>query len=202
MSKADAATDYLILKGANAQGELPSQLAIMKLLFFVEGWSYALLGRSILQEPIEAWKLGPVVPTQRQRLKQFGAAAIPRSFVQGDPANDLDADELAVIDNVWHRYAIENPGTLVGLTHLRGSPWHIVRKDAGIEWDAPSTILIPPDLIRNYFCGLYEEARRMRIAQAIEANEKMTLDARTDEQAALAAEWNSRGEEIAWVARH
>jgi hypothetical protein len=38
--KANAVIDYLVLKGANAQGELPTQLALMKLLFFVEGWSY------------------------------------------------------------------------------------------------------------------------------------------------------------------
>jgi uncharacterized phage-associated protein len=156
--KANAVIDYLVLKGANAQGELPTQLALMKLLFFVEGWSYPLLGRSLIGEPVKAWRLGPVIVSQRDRLKTFGSTFIPASFVSGNPDSVLGPDETALIDDVWRRYAIENPSSLVGLTHLRGSPWHRIRKMNHVDWDAASDIDIPGEMIRDYFCDLYGRA--------------------------------------------
>jgi len=177
MGKADAIIDYLILKGPNALGELPTQLTLMKLLFFVEGWAQALLGRSLVNEPIRAWQLGPVVVSQRARLSTFGASAIPQSFVKADPCALLERDEIALIDEVWRRYAVQNPGSLVGLTHLRGSPWHIVRKMHGIDWNDKSTShVIPSEMIGDYFRDLYERARRWRIDRAVRQHEDMSAE--------------------------
>lgn len=65
MLPANAIVDYILRKGPNDQHGLPTQLTLMKLVYFVEGWALALLGCSIVQEQIYAWRRGPVVKSQR-----------------------------------------------------------------------------------------------------------------------------------------
>lgn len=204
MASADAIIDYLVLKGPNANGEKPTQLALLKLLFFIEGWANALLGRSVIgDECFQAWRLGPVLPSQRKRLKDFGANPIPSEFADKERAGSIDPELRRVIDEVWRRHAMENPGTLVGLTHLIDSPWHTVRKANGIAWKTDSKVEIPPQTIASYFSDLFEAARKRRADAAIAEHASRTRSEDDELQAMMLAEWeqlSGNGEDRAWVA--
>jgi uncharacterized phage-associated protein len=203
MSKrADHVLDYLLRKGANAHGALPTQLALLKLLYFVEGWSWALLGRALVDEPMQAWKLGPVVVSQRDRMEEFKERPVPLSIAGPTPEKFFSIDETALMDAVWQRYAVENPGSLVGLTHLRGSPWAAIRKTHGVPWGAHSRIVIPSSDIRDYFTRLHRRARDYRISRMVEEHRTMSDADLDEEQDFLMTEWLAGSDGVAWVTQH
>lgn len=189
MNKTDAVIDYLLRKGPNANGERLSHIALQKLLYFIEGWSYPLLGGPLTGATFQAWTHGPVAPDQYRRLARFGAAEIPADFADCACDSALNDEEKGLIDEVWRKYAVANPWTLVEITHLEGSPWHTVRREHGVEWGGSCQIEIPADHIGAYFCDLYRQGRDLRIAAAVDHHERLTATARDEEQAMLAAEW-------------
>lgn len=202
MANADAVLDYLLLKGSNAQGQKLTQLALLKLLFFIEGWSNALLGKSIIDEPFQAWRLGPVLVSQRKRLRSFGPEPVPVSIANKEKADSLPEDVKGIIDEVWRRYALENPGTLVGLTHLLNSPWHLIRKQNDVLWDDDSNVEIPKTLVSKYFMDLLDKARKQRIEDAIKEHSLKSNEDESELQALLLTEWDQfsgSGGNRAWV---
>ena len=51
--------DYIIAHGGGAL----TPLQVIKLAYIAHGFTLALLGRSLVPEPIEAWRYGPVIPS-------------------------------------------------------------------------------------------------------------------------------------------
>src|ERR1700689_5397887 len=54
-----------------------SPMKVQKLVYFAHGWYLALTGgRPMINEPVEAWKFGPVVPSLYYELKKYGETPI------------------------------------------------------------------------------------------------------------------------------
>jgi len=143
---ADAAADWVILKSPQA-----TQLHVQKLLFFFEGWHLALADSPLFEENVYAWKNGPVLKSIWHRFKNFEADPIPAATVRTNPANILSDGIQNLFGQIFAKYGGENPGALVGLTHMEGTPWQTVRKKAGIRRGAQSDIAIPKKLIKDHF---------------------------------------------------
>lgn len=56
----------------------PTQMKLHKLLYYAHGWHLGFTGEPLLDEAIEAWAYGPVVPSIYQELKMLGSAPIDR----------------------------------------------------------------------------------------------------------------------------
>jgi uncharacterized phage-associated protein len=147
-------------------------MKLLKLVYFAHGWYLALAGRPLINEPVEAWKFGPVISSLYHALKKFGNTPI-REFVTEDACfgfadpnphvfsidDAQDKAENTVAKNlakrIWELYGGFSPFQLSNLTHEPGSPWHgTTTKDK--KRNAP----ISEDSIRKYFLGQAENKHK------------------------------------------
>ncbi len=150
------------LRLAEAEGRMLTPMALIKLVYFAHGWCLALTGRPLLDENVEAWKYGPVVPSLYHEFKEFGNTPITRharkfSFIKlnadDEPQLSGPDSEAAkqIIRRVWEVYKNLSPIQLSNLTHFPGSPWSQTPNKEIKGTDIPNT------LIREYFAALANE---------------------------------------------
>lgn len=70
-----AVANYL-LDLADASGDPVSPMKLQKLLYYAHGWHLAVTDRPLLNEFVEAWRWGPVIPSIYHEFKEFGDAPI------------------------------------------------------------------------------------------------------------------------------
>ena len=135
---AHAVADYLLGKIDTDAGDTISNLKLQKLMYYCQGWHMAVYGMPLFNEPIEAWKDGPVVPPVYFRFQHFGALSILPDMVRTDPAVDLSEQSRALIDQVWEQYGREFAWSLRNRTH-REPAWLQARGTlpAGAASNAP-----------------------------------------------------------------
>jgi len=51
-------------------------MKLLKLVYIVYGWVYAMTDRKVFKEPIQAWRHGPVVPSLYYQFQSFGSEPI------------------------------------------------------------------------------------------------------------------------------
>jgi uncharacterized phage-associated protein len=111
-------------------------LKLIKLVYIAYGWCLCTLNRRVFDEPIEAWKHGPVISSLYHEFKHFGNKNIdkcsedfeyseneellPKPFIIKE-SEDLSVSK--VIEAVWDRYKEKTGWDLRELTHKKGSPW-------------------------------------------------------------------------------
>jgi uncharacterized phage-associated protein len=112
-------------------------MMLQKLVYFAYGWSLALLERKLFEEPIQAWRHGPVIPSIYYEFQRYGPRPIDTFATQTDvdcntgeiagvgyPAVDAsDTDILSIIQSVWKNYKHRSAWDLSHITHEEGSPW-------------------------------------------------------------------------------
>lgn len=108
----------------------------LKLAYYAQAWHLAWHGTPLFDEPVEAWKNGPVVP----HLWAY-AKGRPRTSAPGT----LTATERATLDAVIAHYGALSGSQLSEMTH-REAPWVDARGALGTE--ESSNVEIP----RNRMC--------------------------------------------------
>ncbi|ALE95906.1 hypothetical protein ABH11_01562 [Serratia marcescens] len=112
--------EYFLAHCDEDSGDLISNLKLQKLSYYAQGFSLALLGRSLFNEKIEAWMHGPVVPDLYHRYKEHGNGALPA------PKNfDIDKfskDEIELLDEVYKVYGQFSAWKLRNMSHDE-APW-------------------------------------------------------------------------------
>ena len=115
-------------------------LKLVKLVYIAYGWNIAITGDKLFDEPIEAWRHGPVVPSLYHEFKHFNKEPItclatnldmdtfeittPRIMMNDDATN-------LVLSKVWVAYKRFDAWALRNKTHEKGSPWDKVYKKGG-----------------------------------------------------------------------
>lgn len=128
-STAVQVANYLILKArTEKEGDL-TNMKLQKLLYFAQGLFLAgTEGKQLLfDDPIEAWKYGPVIPSVYQQLSGFGENQI-NVFLLDKSGNiaefeSLDKDVKYVADYVWNKYGHYDSYRLSSMTHRPDTPW-------------------------------------------------------------------------------
>ncbi len=125
-----AVANYFIDK-ANMSGKVLDHLKIQKLVYIAHGWHLAIFDIALIDEPVQAWKYGPVIPSLYQAFKRHGNApvveneAIVRRFgeisVPSVAYDDNQVQEL--LDKVLEAYSKYTGVQLSNLTHQDGTPW-------------------------------------------------------------------------------
>jgi uncharacterized phage-associated protein len=163
---AEAVANYFLDK-AREDGVHLSPMQVQKLVYFAHGWHLALTGEPLIDEIVEAWEWGPVIPSIYHEFKMFGSSRITsravtvRGGALVEPSIDeyqgrLDRGRLrAVLDKVWQIYGKYSAIQMSNLTHRAGSPWAIARNDTPMP--DRRNIPIPDDVIRRHF---YEIGQR------------------------------------------
>ncbi len=126
-----------ILWQASEDGVKVTPMKLLKLVYFVYGWSLALFDRKIFDEKIQAWQYGPVIPSLYYEFQRFGKNPIEGFASQallnpdtGDfdkityPMIDQEDQELhAVIAEIWKCYKSKSAMALSDITHNHDSAW-------------------------------------------------------------------------------
>jgi len=128
------------------ESDLLCPLRIQKLLYYVQGWSLALRQRALFEEEIEAWPMGPVVPSVYRQLKGFGAQVVMPVQV-GEPC-DIPAVDAKLIETVWKEYGRYSANELIRMTHNE-RPWKDARN--ALSPTAKSSAILSKESLKAFF---------------------------------------------------
>jgi uncharacterized phage-associated protein len=152
------ANEFLEL--ARKEGKTLTQMQLQKLVYFAYGWYLVITGKRLIDERVEAWQWGPVIPSIYKEFKRFGSSPITElahevTFKEGKlrfsavrlQSDDPEADALAlqVIKRVWETYGKYSASALSNMTHAPNSPWTKTPEKEIKGTD------IPDELIIEYF---------------------------------------------------
>lgn len=137
-------------EGRATSSVTPMQL--LKLVYIAHGWMLGLHGRPLLDEEVQAWQYGPVVPSVYQAVRKY--RSLPVQEVEGAP-NDFafDDDEKSVMNRVAKKYGAVNGVALSAATHRPETPW-------SKTWAAFSRSMpISNDLIEDFYSRLSKQPK-------------------------------------------
>jgi uncharacterized phage-associated protein len=157
-SAIQVANYILHLAGTKGQSLTPMQL--LKLVYIAEGWHQKFYSLALIDEPIQAWKYGPVIPSLYFAIRNFGADAIEgliRDPQDGTfPNLPADAEQAQmVVEQVYKVYGHLTGTELSRISHSPESPWSIVTKQGA---DIGRNKVIPAEELRTYFSKVYDQA--------------------------------------------
>lgn len=144
---------------AKKDGKEIHPLKLIKLVYIAYGYGLALLDRSIIDyrfDKVEAWKLGPVIPSVYHSFKNYGKNAITDKTVYFTDEDDIitpkltDDDTKEICSFVWKRYGLNyTDSELVTLLHGNSTPW-------GLVYIEGMNVPIPEASTKEYYKGLVE----------------------------------------------
>lgn len=139
-----------IMKIANDSGDLITNLKMQKLLYYAQAWYMVNNnGELLFEEPIEAWKFGPVVPVAFEKLKKNRNKAIEMQVSEND-IKDLNKNQIIYIKEFCENFLKYSATELVAMTHNE-LPW----KEA---WDKGEKSIISTATMYNFYKDmLYEQ---------------------------------------------
>jgi len=132
---------FLYLSNRDRKALTPMQL--LKLVYIAHGWHLGLYGRPLVNEPVEAWKYGPVISSLYHVYKKYGS--LPVEDGPMEKPDGFDRDEESTIEQVWKGYGGRTGVSLSSLTHEPGTPWSTTVVQSGIG------SVISNDLIEDYY---------------------------------------------------
>jgi uncharacterized phage-associated protein len=169
-----AIANYFLDLGS-AQDKPLSPMKLQKLVYFANGWYLALKGTPLINEQVEAWKFGPVIPSLYGEFKCYGDQPVTekaehhvterlggfrvryhRSVPSIDDIPDQAQFTKAFLDRIWETYGSYTAIQLSNETHREGSPWDKVYKRYNGE--IPRRTDIPADDMKEYFQSLMRPA--------------------------------------------
>ena len=117
--------DYFLSKTDEEAGDVISNLKLQKLVYYAQGFTLAVTGNPLFNEPIEAWQHGPVVPDLYHKYKDHGAYGIPA------PTNvdfsKFSSEIKEILDEVYDVYGQFSAWKLRNMTHEE-APWKNTEK--------------------------------------------------------------------------
>lgn len=135
------------------------QMKLQKLVYFAHGWHLATNGSPLINECVEAWEYGPVVPSIYHAFKQFGSGQITEKasrleFIDPDsacfqfitPAID-EPRAKRLLKQIWETYGEFSAVQLSNMTHEADSPWSKTYATA----HGRKGVDIPDSMIKEYF---------------------------------------------------
>ena len=144
------------LELAKEEGTSLTPMKIQKLIYFAHGWRLAIYDKPLINEVVEAWKFGPVIPSIYDEFKKFGSKAITSDAIEFDEeerdfvipiVGEKNKKVTSLLDKIWEVYGKYSGVQLSNLTHEKGSPWDKTWGKEGVPFGTD----IKQDDIKNYF---------------------------------------------------
>ena len=153
--------NYFVKKSLDGDKNL-KPLKLMKLLYIAHGFMLAIADKSLLDsrfDKVEAWRLGPVIPSVYHSFKIYGNSPITKQTVVakavgGDVNFETPVlqDETAqrICNIVWQRYEGCSDSDLVTILHRPGTPWAMCYVEN-------ENVPIPDSLTKLYYRKLVDK---------------------------------------------
>jgi uncharacterized phage-associated protein len=142
--------NFFIRKSFDTGVEL-TPMKLIKLVYLAHGWHLGLTKSPLLNEPVLAWRYGPVIDSLYQYFKHFGTQQITSFAYDRDKAQYQISDSdniIPMLDRIWEVYHSYNGIQLSALTHQNGSPWAQIWND---NMQSSTNKIIPNQLIQKYY---------------------------------------------------
>lgn len=125
-------------------------LMLQKLLYFIQGISYALYGTPMFAEDCQAWVHGPVYPEVYELFRDFKYNPIEdaRFAIFDGTADELTEEERRAVDLVVNTFGLYSAKVLERITHNE-KPWEEARRGYGDK--IPSTEQVSKESIKIYY---------------------------------------------------
>ena len=148
------------IERAKEAGEFLTAMQLQKLVYFAHGWHLAITDKPLIDEQIEAWRYGPVVPSIYQAFLRFGAGPITEVENRdelGAPLFDETTREL--LDKIWDVYGGFSAPRLSVMTHRSGTPWDKTVRAAAQKYGGslPIGTDIPMEEIKKHFLAEWKD---------------------------------------------
>ncbi|QDO96443.1 DUF4065 domain-containing protein [Ferrovibrio terrae] len=150
----------LLLDIADSRNLKLTQLSLLKLLYFAQGWYLAKNRTPLIKQDFEAWEYGPVIKVVRDEFKVFGKKPITARAHKLDLYKNervlvepvLSNHDTNFVNEIFDAYHVYDAWRLSGMTHEKGSPWDLL-------WNATEptgrlALRIRNDDIKRHFDGL------------------------------------------------
>jgi uncharacterized phage-associated protein len=148
--------NFFVEKSLATGTELTPMKAI-KLVYIAHGWNLAINDAPLIDEAVQAWKYGPVVPSVYSAFKSFRNGQITQmthvieNFQILSP-QVADQTTKQFLERVWNVYCKLSGWQLSAITHENDTPWSITwNKNGGA---AHSGAIIPNELIAKHYKDL------------------------------------------------
>jgi uncharacterized phage-associated protein len=94
---------HRILELADEAGATITPMQLLKLVYISHGWMLGLYGKPLIDDEIQAWKYGPVIPKLYNAVRQFrDAPVVGRLSSSADQF--LTKDQEAVVSETFEGY--------------------------------------------------------------------------------------------------
>jgi uncharacterized phage-associated protein len=133
------------------ENKFVTQMKLQKVIYFAQGVHLAKFDEPLIQEEIQAWKFGPVVPEIYHQYKLYGNEPIRTTdwiapvFERDKDLKNLSTNAKKSIEYTWDVTKDLSAITLSNWTHRKGSPWEKFYTDMHLG------IVIDNEEIRSYF---------------------------------------------------
>lgn len=134
--------EYILFLAREA-GTAITPMQLLKHVYLCHGWTLGLRRQPLLEDSVEAWQYGPVVPWVYHKYKTFKSSPITDTPLQAPSC--FSPDESTIMKQVWEGYRKFNGIQLSSITHANGSPWDVTVKTAGLG------ATISNDIIEDYY---------------------------------------------------
>lgn len=119
-----AIADYFIEK-AIAEGKTITNMSVLKMIYFVQGFGFQILHRRLIKDDFYAWQWGPVAKDVYYTFQKYGAH--PISVISGCMNHELSdlkthPEIVEILDKIYQLRGV-NPFVLSEQTHVPGGPW-------------------------------------------------------------------------------
>ncbi|MFC4654909.1 Panacea domain-containing protein [Rheinheimera marina] len=152
----DVAID--LLKVAASSGYSLTPMQVQKLVYIAHGISLAQRGLPLINEKINAWQYGPVIPEIYGRFRNYQSQPIPLADLpESTRSSGIDTESLRILEDVVRNFARLSGGQLSELSHRVGSPWHSVWFDQ--KGHEVRGAIIPDSLIRPHYQQILHSGR-------------------------------------------
>ena len=159
---AKAVANYFLDLSRRA-GKTLDPMQTQKLVYYAHGWHLAITDAPLIDENVEVWRWGPVIPSLYHEFKGFGNGPISghahrarmeagKLLLSTPRVEDTAEDDSivlvkAVLNRIWEVYGDFTGLQLSTMTHAPGTPWDETHKRTQGRKGAD----IDDDLIKKHF---------------------------------------------------
>jgi len=134
-----------ILQIAKSEGEGVDPMKLLKMVYITHGWYLGFKDKPLINDSIQAWKFGPVIPDLYHAIKPYGSDNVDVNLMNIFSDKDVDSETEDFIKIIWKNYRAKSGLDLSGLTHKEGTPW------SNTYIPGVSSIPIPNETIKDHY---------------------------------------------------
>lgn len=125
---------YLLSLTDSEKGQVISNLALQKLLYYCQGYYFAFTGKRLFVENIVAWKYGPVVESVYHTYKSNDDHGIKKESLAKTFLKKFSESEIFVMNTVFEAFKNCSAIGLMNMTHQE-YPWKNTKLRSTITFD-------------------------------------------------------------------